>query len=99
MAVITIAYQVGSEGRTIGQQLAERLGLDYVDREIVHGVAERLHVSDESASQWDERVERLVTRLLTVLGSAGRATYPVYVPTSEPFLNERVYFETMRAVI
>jgi cytidylate kinase len=99
MAVITVAYQVGSQGRTIGQQLADRLGLDYVDREIVQGVAERLHVSEEAASQWDERVERLVTRLLTVLGSARQSTYPVYVPASEPILNEQVYFETMRAVI
>ena len=34
--VITIARQYGSGGRTIGKMLAERLGISFYDKEIVH---------------------------------------------------------------
>ena len=34
--VVTIARQYGSGGRTVGQMLAERLGISYYDKEIVH---------------------------------------------------------------
>jgi hypothetical protein len=64
MAVITIAYQIGSGGRQIGQALARRLDRDYIDRKIVQGVAQQLHVSEEAATLLDEHARGLVTRML-----------------------------------
>lgn len=37
--IITISRQFGSGGRTIAKQLAERLGYDYYDKEIIDSVA------------------------------------------------------------
>ena len=39
--IITISREFGSGGRTIGKQLAERLGWKYYDKEIVKEVAEK----------------------------------------------------------
>ena len=33
--VITIGREFGSGGRAVGQQLAERLGIDYYDKELL----------------------------------------------------------------
>ena len=38
--IITISREFGSGGRTIGRQLAEKLGIPYYDREIIIKVAE-----------------------------------------------------------
>ncbi len=34
--VITIARQYGSGGRTVGKMLAERLGISFYDKQIIH---------------------------------------------------------------
>jgi cytidylate kinase len=99
MPIITIGYQIGSGSHVIGQQLAERLGLDYIDREIIRDVAERLQVSEAEASWWDERVVGRVARLLAAIAEAGQAAYPVYTPESEPVLEEQRYFDMMRTVV
>ena len=39
MRIITISRQFGSGGRELGKRLAERLGWDYYDREIIDTLA------------------------------------------------------------
>jgi cytidylate kinase len=41
MTVITISREFGSEGRKIAQQVAEKLGYDFVDKRIMEGVFRR----------------------------------------------------------
>ena len=38
--VITIARQYGSGGRTIGEELAKKLGISYYDKDIIREVSE-----------------------------------------------------------
>lgn len=45
--VITISRQFGSGGRTIGKELAERLGVPYYDKELVDAVAKESGFSHE----------------------------------------------------
>lgn len=54
--VITISRQIGSGGSYIGQRLASRLGITYVDREIVRQTAERLGTSEANLIAHDERI-------------------------------------------
>lgn len=41
MKIITISREFGSGGRELGKRLAERLGFDYYDREIITAIAEQ----------------------------------------------------------
>ncbi len=68
MAVITISHQIGSCGREIGQRVAQLLGYPYVDREIVQGVAARLGVTEDEASDHDEKAESLISQIIGSLG-------------------------------
>ena len=45
--IITISRQFGSGGRTIAKALAEKLGYDYYDKEIIEDVAEKTGFSKE----------------------------------------------------
>ena len=38
--IITISRQFGSGGRTVGRQLAEKLGIPFYDKELVEQVAD-----------------------------------------------------------
>jgi hypothetical protein len=50
MAIVTIRGTLGSGAPEIGNQIAERLHFDYVDREIIADVAKRNKWSEESTA-------------------------------------------------
>jgi len=69
MAVITISRQYGAGGKTLGKMIADELGYEFADSEIVARVAEMANVS----THWVETVEneaggklsRFVTRMVS----------------------------------
>jgi cytidylate kinase len=54
--VITIGHQIGSGGAYVGQKLAERLGIPFIDREILKNVAARLHVAEAELEGREQRL-------------------------------------------
>jgi cytidylate kinase len=56
--VITISHQLGSGGASLGQKLSERLGLPFIDRDILKKVAGQLNLAE---GVLDGREERLST--------------------------------------
>ncbi len=54
MPVITISNQFGAGGPEIGRELARRMGLDYLDKEILHRVALEVNVSHEEVQEFEE---------------------------------------------
>ncbi len=53
--VITIGRQFGSGGRELGRKLADRLGYDYYDKELLREAARHAGVSEEFFARNDER--------------------------------------------
>jgi len=53
--VITISRQLGSGGSYIGQCIAKRMGIHYLDREILSEAAQRLQVSEYDLDEYDEK--------------------------------------------
>ncbi|MDD2234723.1 MAG: cytidylate kinase-like family protein [Desulfitobacteriaceae bacterium] len=53
--VITISRQLGSGGSYIGRNIAKRMGIYYLDREILREVAQRLQVSEQALDKYDEK--------------------------------------------
>ena len=52
--IVTISRQFGSMGRTIAQQLSERLDIEYIDRDIVDQTARRMNLAVSEISQAEE---------------------------------------------
>ncbi len=67
MPVVTVSGNLGSGAREIAQAVAVRLGLDYVDQEIMVEAARRLGVSVSAVESHDERPSRLGERLASVM--------------------------------
>lgn len=45
--VITINRELGSGGRTVGQKLAEKLGVQFYDKAVIKGLQEKFHLTVE----------------------------------------------------
>ena len=55
MGTITISASYGAHGDRVARQVAERIGLPFLDRAIPSAVARRLRLSQKSADAHDER--------------------------------------------
>jgi CMP/dCMP kinase len=67
MRAVTISREYGSGGGEIAARLAERLGWQLIDHEVVVQVAQSMGVSVEEAEVHDERTEGLASRIITSL--------------------------------
>jgi cytidylate kinase len=54
--VITISHQLGSGGSYIGTMLSKRLGMPFIDRDILKQVADQLHLSENELENREERL-------------------------------------------
>src|SRR5271165_6193427 len=54
--VITISHQLGAGGAYLGNKLSKRLGLPFIDRDILKQVAAQLNLSEADLEQRDERL-------------------------------------------
>ncbi len=77
MPIVTLSHEIGAGGPEIGQKLAERLSLHYVDQELISQAAlryglreEKLSSLDESKPSLFERFDAETRRYITVLQTA-----------------------------
>ncbi|HET6419078.1 MAG TPA: cytidylate kinase-like family protein [Geobacteraceae bacterium] len=91
--IIAISRQLGSGGSLIGRQVADRLGVKYIDREILHQAAELLHESENILSEREERLssfwERVARAFCYGVPEAGYVPPPLRpIPDGELFFAE-----------
>lgn len=67
--VITISRQFGSMGRSIAQELSEKLGIEFYDRDIVEEVASRLGVPVSIVSDKEEAYKSIYFKRQYPLGT------------------------------
>ena len=98
MPVITIRGKMGSGAPEIGKKLAERLQIDYIDRETIAGVAARLNIQEQELAAKEtppcslrERIEEALQRgYATGVGVQG-----AYLPISQIPLDDNRYLEAL----
>ena len=62
MSIVTISHEMGAGGPEIGQQVAERLGYNYVDHELISDAARRYGLLEEKLEHLDESKPSLFER-------------------------------------
>ncbi|MQA79948.1 MAG: cytidylate kinase-like family protein [Streptosporangiales bacterium] len=101
MRVVTISAEYGAGGSIIAPQVAQRLGLPFVDRAIPEGVARDIGCSLESALAHDGKAEHGLGRLL-----AGAARLPnvtlggmeAYLPVGDLVSEDEFVVRTEKAI-
>jgi hypothetical protein len=85
--VVTLAAFYGTGGTVVGPRVAERLGVEFLDRGILKAVAERMRLPEEAAAGYDEpQQEGGIGRLL---GSLARV--PISDAVDSLVLDEHRY--------
>lgn len=96
MRAVTISREYGSGGGEVAARLAQRLGWQLIDHEVVVEVARELGIAETEAAARDEQVESFVSRLLSAMTSIEPAI-PVASPAS-PAADAPTYLEALRRV-
>jgi len=105
MPVITIRGQLGSGAPEIGKRVAERLHIDYIDREIIAEVAARVNSPEEKIESKEMPDGTLMGRISDALNhsyppvSSYGGGSPMYLPAWEIPLDDPSYLKGLEAVI
>lgn len=94
---VTIARRMGSGGAYVGRLMAERLGLRYVDREVLHLAAERLGVDCSALEPNRERVAGFWERFFGSLSFG--PPEGTYTPPPVRALSGKALFECQAAIL
>jgi CMP/dCMP kinase len=103
MSIVTIRGQLGSGAPEIGKLIANKLNVDYVDREIIAQVAEKLRWPKQDIADKEMPPGSLLERIAGALGrsyafsSAGMQG--AYLPTWEIPLDDNQYLTGLESVI
>src|SRR6188508_2269520 len=84
--VVCIARVGGSGGETVGQLVADALGYELIDEEIIQRAAENEGVAAEELGEVEQRksVMGRLTRLLAASGGVEYAMAGAWAPSPEP---------------
>lgn len=88
--VITIGRQYGSGGRIVGQKLAEKLGIEYYDKDLITLAAKQNGMSEHLFESVDERPTNSLLYSLAVGAYGMDGNYSYWGDAALP-LNDRVY--------
>jgi len=102
MPIVTIRGHLGSGAPEIGRQIAERLQVDYVDREIIAQVAARVNRDQQEVMDKETPPSSFLGRIgeaLTHSSATGMGFEGAYLPTWQMPLDDIRYLEALRAVI
>jgi len=84
--VVTVSRQHGARGGEVARRLADELGLELYDREILHRIAESAHLSERAVAALDEKTRDLLTDWLTAV-------------TGNAYLSSAEYHSHLRQVV
>jgi cytidylate kinase len=94
---ITISRQMGTGGSYIGQLIATRLGLKYVDREVLHLAAEEFGCDEETVAAHSERISSFWERILGGLSFGAADSH--YNPPPLRTFSDRELFEKQKEIM
>jgi len=94
---ITISRQMGTGGSYIGQLIATRLGLKYVDREVLHLAAKEFGCDEETVAAHSERVTSFWETILG--GLSFGAPDSRYNPPPLRTFSDRQLFEKQKEIL
>src|SRR5713226_2229489 len=98
MQAVTISREYGSGGGEIAKRLAQRLGWQLIDHEIVARVAQALGISEEEAEIHDEHVESAINSLLTSMNVVQPAMFAI-APMPVVMTDSKTYREALNQVV
>jgi CMP/dCMP kinase len=85
---VTISHQLGSGGAYLGEKLAERLGIRFLDRDILKDVAQQLDLAEAELENREERLSSFwqnFTRVAVLTDPSWDMIAQPYIPSDSDF--------------
>jgi len=98
MCIVTIRGELGSGAPEIGKLVADKLQIDYIDREIIAKIAEEIHRPKQDIEAKEMPPGTLLGRIIEALGHSGYYQ-AAYLPTWEIPLDDTRYLTGLESVI
>jgi len=95
--IITIAREYGAGGKQIGLQLAEELGIEYIDKDLLRMASDESGISEALFNLANERM-KLRDRFVSMISPRERLGAPLS-PEHEHFVSDRNLFNIQSKVL
>jgi|SRR5690348_14962164 len=89
--VVTLAALFGAGGHVVGPRVAERLGVPFLDRGILSGVADQMRVPEQAVAAYDSESGTPRSPLRRYFEGLGRTTTADGSPVSDQEITENRY--------
>jgi cytidylate kinase len=96
-SIVAVSRQFGSGGARVGRALAQRLGFQYADREILAAAARTLHCEATDLEPLEERTASVWERIGTLF-ALGAPDTP-YLPPTLPAVSEAQLFAVEQRIV
>jgi cytidylate kinase len=96
-SVVAISRQFGSGGARVGRQVAQRLGFQYADREILAAAARALNAETDELAPLEERVRGVWDGLVGIFAHC--VVDSPFTPPELPSISESQVFAAERQII
>ena len=102
--IITISRELGSGGHTVGQLLAERLGVRFSDKELIKALREEFHLTTDAFERLKGEKKDWLTSLLRKIAAMPKAENVVewddkFVQEYRPDLSSDEIFEAEKQIL
>lgn len=87
--VVTLAALYGAGGSVVGAGVAERLGVPFIDRQLLNAAADRTGVPVDAVAEADDGPRSRTTRVLSTLGRASTISGAAAAPRDDLDLQEQ----------
>lgn len=94
--VITISHQFGSGGAYLGQKIAEKLNIMYVNRQIIDLAAQKLYIS---ADEVESRDERPTSFWQSLIQSGSYIDTSIYLRAEPIYVTNRLIYKAQEEII
>lgn len=97
MAVITISRQFGAGGKTLGKMVADKLGYDFADNDIIQMVAEAANVSPQFVESVEQEAGSKLARVLS--GMVSKSLVDRILKDERGYIDEQLYIDYLVVII
>jgi cytidylate kinase len=104
LSIITIRGLLGSGAPEVGREVADRFAADYIDREVIAGVAAQLSRREQDVIAKETPPETLLGRIADILAKIGGHGFGegfggAYLPAWEIPLDDTRYLQALKSVV
>ena len=97
MSVITISRQFGAGGRTLGEMVAEKLGYEFYDNEVIQMVSIHAKVSADSVDALEKETGGIFKKAITDIVPKGLKD--LIVSRKQETIDEEIYIDILQKII